>query len=62
VDHLAMLEEQARQTFLTKQHLVGVVFDIEEAYDIAWRYRSLQTLYHWNLKGQRSIFFTQVYV
>jgi potassium voltage-gated channel Eag-related subfamily H protein 8 len=41
VDQLEFLEEQIRQAFLAKQHLV------EKAYDTAWRYGILRTLHHW---------------
>jgi hypothetical protein len=33
MDHIVSLEKQARQAVLTKQHLVGVFFDTEKAYD-----------------------------
>jgi hypothetical protein len=56
VDHLVSLEEQIRQTFLTKQHLVAEFFDIEKAYDTAWRYAILRTLHHWQIKGHLPIF------
>jgi hypothetical protein len=55
VDHLITLEEQARQAFFIKQHLVGIFFDIEKVCDTALQYRILWTLDHWKLKEQLQI-------
>jgi hypothetical protein len=38
MDHLVSREEQVRQSFLTKWHLMVVFFDINEACDAAWQY------------------------
>jgi hypothetical protein len=60
VDHFVTLEEQARQAFLTKQHLVVVFLDTEKACNTAWQYRILWTLNHWKLKAELPIFYSSL--
>jgi hypothetical protein len=49
LDRFVTLKERSRLAFLTKQHLMGVFFNIEKAYHAVWKYRILQTRDHWNL-------------
>jgi hypothetical protein len=49
-------EETSNASLFTEQHLVGVFFDIEKVYDTAWRYGILETLDHWQSKGQLPVF------
>ena len=50
-DTLARLECDIRQAFKKGQHLVAVLFDIEKAYDKAWRYHILRKLHQCNIRG-----------
>ena len=36
-DNLARLETFIRNVFIKKEHVVAVFFDLEKAYDTAWR-------------------------
>jgi hypothetical protein len=56
VGHLITLEEQARNTRLTKQFLRGIFFDIDKACDTIWWHGILQTCDHWQLKFLLLIF------
>jgi Reverse transcriptase (RNA-dependent DNA polymerase) len=56
VDHLVCLETYVQEGFVAKQHVVGVLFDIEKAYDTTWRYTILKQLQDWNFKGHLPYF------
>ncbi|GBN25091.1 hypothetical protein AVEN_78000-1 [Araneus ventricosus] len=56
IDNLLALETDIRTTFLKRQHLVAIFFDIEKAYDRTWRYGILQALLNCNLRGNLPIF------
>ncbi|GFT91496.1 putative RNA-directed DNA polymerase from transposon BS [Trichonephila clavipes] len=45
LDNLVFLEPQIRDAFVRRHHLVSLFFDIEKAYDRAWRYGILQSRY-----------------
>ncbi|GBN15929.1 putative RNA-directed DNA polymerase from transposon X-element [Araneus ventricosus] len=57
IDNLLALETDIRTTFLKRQDLVAIFFDIEKAYDRTWRYGILQDLFNCNLRGNLPIFF-----
>ena len=43
-DHLVRLECLIRDAFVKKEHVVGILFDLEKAYDTMWiRHRKLFT-------------------
>jgi potassium voltage-gated channel Eag-related subfamily H protein 8 len=50
LDHLVNLEHQIQKSFLLRQHVVAVFFDLEKAYDNTWRYGILRTLHQWNVR------------
>lgn len=52
VDHLVRLETTIREAFVNKQHCVSVFFDLEKAYDTAWRYGILRDLYEVGVRGR----------
>ncbi|GBO22671.1 hypothetical protein AVEN_230200-1 [Araneus ventricosus] len=56
IDNLLALETDIRTTFLKRQHLVAIFFDIEKSYDRTWRYGILQDLFNCNLRGNLPIF------
>ncbi|GBN35782.1 hypothetical protein AVEN_79534-1 [Araneus ventricosus] len=56
IDNLLALETDIRTTFLKRQHLVAIFFDIEKAYDRTWKYGILQDLFKCNLRGNLPIF------
>jgi hypothetical protein len=43
LDHLVNLEYHIQDTFLLRQHLVAVLFDLQKAYVTTWRYGILRT-------------------
>lgn len=56
IDNLIDLETQIRNTFVRRNHLVSIFFDIEKAYDRTWRYGILRNLYSYGFKGNLPIF------
>jgi hypothetical protein len=50
-DHLVRLESYIRQAFYDKEHVLGVFFDLEKAYDTTWKHGSLQDLFKAGLRG-----------
>ena len=51
VDHLVHFENYVQETFLERNHALGVFFDLAKAYDTTWRYGILHTLHGWGLRG-----------
>ena len=51
IDHLIRLE-----TFIRKQHLTAVFFDLEKAYDTTWKYGILRDLHNLGLRGRLPMF------
>jgi Reverse transcriptase (RNA-dependent DNA polymerase) len=58
LDHLVRLEEYINDAFLTKQHVVAILFDLEKAYDTTWRYGILRTVHSWGIRGHLPTFIT----
>ncbi|GBM67535.1 putative RNA-directed DNA polymerase from transposon X-element [Araneus ventricosus] len=56
VDNLVLLETKIRNAFVKRNHLVSIFFDIEKAYDRAWRYGILSTLFNFGFRGNLPIF------
>lgn len=52
VDHLVRLESIVREAFIRSQHCISVFFDLEKAYDTAWRYGILQDIYSFGIRGR----------
>ena len=50
-DQLLRLETNIREAFIKKQHLVAIFFDLEKAYDTAWKYGILKDLHDSGLRG-----------
>lgn len=44
-DALVNLENAIKNSFIQREHLVAVSFDIEKAFDMTWRYGILQQLH-----------------
>lgn len=51
VDHLVRFETAVREAFVNKQHCLSVFFDLEKAYDTAWRFGILQDLIDIGIRG-----------
>ena len=45
------LETFIRYAFFNKEHAVSIFFDLEKAYDTAWKYGILKDLHNIELKG-----------
>ncbi|XP_076057241.1 uncharacterized protein LOC143034778 [Oratosquilla oratoria] len=52
-DVLIRLEDSICNAFLSKQHHITVFFDLEKAYDTAWRYGILKVLHNIGLRASR---------
>ena len=55
-DVLIRLESSICEAFASKKHHVTIFFDIEKAYDTAWRYGILKILYECKLRGDLPLF------
>lgn len=51
IDQLCLLENNIQDTFLRKNHGIGVFFDIERAFDTTWRYFVLKQCHDRGLRG-----------
>jgi len=51
-DALVRLHSDVLTAFENKEQAVCVLFDMQKAYDTAWRYGILKTLHDWNLRGE----------
>ncbi|KFM64962.1 putative RNA-directed DNA polymerase from transposon X-element, partial [Stegodyphus mimosarum] len=56
IDNMLLLETSIRKAFLRRNHLVSIFFDIEKAYDKAWRYGILRDLHDSGLRGNLPFF------
>ena len=52
LDHLVRLETVVREAFVHRQHCLSVFFDLERAYDTAWRFGTLRDLYDLGIRGR----------
>ena len=55
-DVLVRLESSICEAFATKQHHVTVFFDLEKAYDTAWRHGILKAIHESGLRGNLALF------
>ena len=51
VDHLVRLETTIRNAFVRRHHVVAVFFDMEKAYDTAWKGGILSDLHDLGFRG-----------
>ena len=56
IDHIVSLDTAVRQSFASKQHTFAVLFDIEKAYDTAWRHAILDKLRNAGIRGHMGYF------
>ncbi|GBM16126.1 putative RNA-directed DNA polymerase from transposon BS, partial [Araneus ventricosus] len=56
MDNILNLETAIRDAFITKKHVVSIFFDIEKAYDRAWRHGILNDLHNMGFRGNLPIF------
>ncbi|GFW50003.1 putative RNA-directed DNA polymerase from transposon X-element [Trichonephila clavipes] len=56
LDKLVFLESQIRYTFVRRNHLVSLFFDVEKAYDRTRRYGILRNMHDFGLRGNLPIF------
>ena len=54
IDSLSKLQSDFYNLFSLKNHLIAVFFDLEKAYDCAWRHHSLKTTEEIGIKGHLS--------
>ena len=55
-DQLIRLESIVRDGFVRGHHVVSVFFDLEKAYDTAWKYGILRDLHSAGLRGRMPLF------
>src|SRR4030088_3712973 len=56
VDQLVRIETWIREGFVNNEHTVVVFFDLEKAYDTAWRYGILRDLHRAGFRGNLPTF------
>ena len=56
IDNLVLLDTEIRNSFLRRQHLVAVFFDIEKAYDSTWRKFILKKIHDIGIRGPMAFF------
>ena len=59
MDHLVRLETFIREGFIRGEHMVGVFFDLEKAFDTTWKYGILRDLHGMGLRGNLPNFIEQ---
>ena len=62
VDNLVRLETFVLETFIKKEHLTAVFFDLEKAYDTTWKYGIMHDLNDFGLKGRLPNIIDNVYL
>ena len=55
-EHLIRMESSIRNAFVRNEHLIAVSFDMEEAYDMTWRYGVMQDLHGCGVGGRMATF------
>ena len=55
-DNLAKLENDINLTIDNKKHTIVVFFDLQKAYDTAWRYGVIKKLNSWGVEGNLLIY------
>ena len=58
-DHLVSLERYVRDAFAQKQQAVGLLFDLEKAYETTWQYGIIRDLHRIGLRGRLSVFVSE---
>ncbi len=56
IDQLTKLQQQISDGFVTDQFTTLVSFDLEKAFDKLWKYKILEMLETWNIKGNMFAF------
>jgi exonuclease III/ribonuclease HI len=56
MDNLVQLEGLIQDTFIQRQHLIAVFFDLEKAYDTTWKYGILRAMHRWGFRGHLPLF------
>ena len=56
-DILIRLVASICEAFVCKKHHVSVFFDLEKAYDTAWRFGILETLHNYEFRGETSFIY-----
>ena len=56
LDHLVSISTRISTSFVLREHLVAVFFDLEKAYDTIWKYGILRTVYSWGFRGYLPLF------
>ena len=56
IDQLIRLESAVRETFIRREHMVAIFFDLEKAYDTTWKYGIMKDLYDAGLRGNMPTF------
>ena len=56
LDHLVCFETFIRETFIKKEHVVSVFFDLESVYDTTWKYGIMNDLHDFGIRGRLAYF------
>lgn len=55
-DHIVQLETHIREAQNNRLHTIAIFFDLQKAYDTAWRYGLLKVLHSFGLRGLLPVF------
>ena len=55
LDNLVALEKEVHETFIKKQYLITIFFDLAKAYDTCWRHLILKELHDSGMRGELPI-------
>ena len=56
IDQIVRLETTVRESFINRQHIVAVFFDLEKAYDTTWKHGIMKDLHEAGLRGRMPLF------
>ena len=60
-DHLVSLKRYVRDAFARKQQTVGLIFDLEKAYETTWQYGIIRDLHRIGLRGRLPFFVSEYF-
>ena len=61
LDHIVQLENTVRQEIANKRHTIAVFFDIQKAYDTAWKHYIIMKLHQYGMRGH-ILFFIKIFL
>ena len=56
IDQIIRVESAVRETFIKREHMVAILFDLERAYDTTCKYGIMRDLHDTGLRGRMPLF------